>query len=208
MFKLPFKCLPASWGLKGKSYDIAEAEYHLTGYDLELRLLEINQDSFDDGQYLKAVLDLKFKYEKISTEEYRRGLVALIRDPVMRGLAELELDHRAGVITDTQFAKQTATLKGEPWVTVVGMDFSKSSALEGSFELDWNEFFVDKLKAEGYTGPKPDNIVNAWFMEVCRNVAMEEFDGTGNFTGDSEANLDAVMRWNRDAESTGRKAHH
>jgi hypothetical protein len=89
------------------------------------------------------------------------------------------------------------------------MDFSKGNSLEGSFELDWNQPFVDKLTAEGYTGPTPDNIVNQWFMEVCRNVAMEEFDGTGDFTADSEANLETVKRWNSEKESlkNGRKGY-
>jgi hypothetical protein len=87
------------------------------------------------------------------------------------------------------------------------MDFAGKGALEGSFELDWNEQFVEKLKSEGYSGPTPDNIVNQWFMEVCRNVAMEEFDGTGNFTADSEANLDAMKRWSSETLPAGRKGH-
>ena len=89
------------------------------------------------------------------------------------------------------------------------MDFGGKTALEGSFELDWNDQFVEKLKEAGYTGPTPDIIVNQWFMEVCRNIALEEFDGTGNFTPDSEANLEAVKRWSDDSRGlpAGKKGY-
>jgi hypothetical protein len=85
------------------------------------------------------------------------------------------------------------------------MDFSKGHSLEGSFELDWNDQWVEKLKADGYNGPTPDNIVNQWFMELSRNVAMEEFDGTGDFTADSAANLEAVKSWNGNTESLDKR---
>ena len=89
------------------------------------------------------------------------------------------------------------------------MDFGKSTSLEGSFELDWNDAFVEKLKSEGYVGPSADHLVNQWFMEVCRNVALEEFDGTGDFTADSEANLEAMKRWSFETEvyKDGRKGY-
>ena len=203
--KIPFKYLPAAWGLKGKSYAIAEAEYTLTGYELEMALLVINRDGMSSDEHDRALLDIQHKYHKLDDAEYKRALAGLIQDDGKRALVLLDLDHAKGMVTDLEYAKQSATLKGEPWVTVVGMDFSKGTSMEGSFELDWNQLFVDKLIAEGYNGPKPDNIVNAWFMEVCRTIAMEEFDGTGNFTGDSEANLEAVQRWNSQAIAAGQR---
>ena len=36
MNKIPFGWLPASWGLKGKSRELAEAEYYLSGYELDI----------------------------------------------------------------------------------------------------------------------------------------------------------------------------
>jgi hypothetical protein len=87
------------------------------------------------------------------------------------------------------------------------MDFGGKKSLEGSFELDWNEIFVESLKKEGYEGLTADSIVNQWFMEVCRNVALEEFDGTGNFSADSEANLETVKRWNSESIGNNRKGH-
>ncbi|PWU00474.1 MAG: hypothetical protein C5B52_08760, partial [Bacteroidetes bacterium] len=62
---------------------------------------------------------------------------------------------------------------------------------EGAFELDWNDKFIEELEKAGYTAPKPDQVINLWFMEVCRNVALETFDGLGTFTEDSESNLNS-----------------
>ena len=42
--KLKFGMMPGHWGLKGKTREIAKAEYELEGFELEERLLEIKQD--------------------------------------------------------------------------------------------------------------------------------------------------------------------
>lgn len=208
MFKLPFKWVPGSWGLRGRTREIAEAEYELSGYDLEIRLLEISSsDSQDSNSYKHKLLKIQKKYNKVTQDEYDLESINLIEDKVVQNLALIEFDFKKGKLTDTEYSKKLATLKGEPWVNIVNMDFTQKSSLEGSFELDWNQAFVDKLKDEGYTGPTPDNIVNQWFMELCRNIAMEEFDGTGDFAADSEANLETVKRWNQESFPPGRKGY-
>ena len=203
MAKLPFKLMPGSWGLTGRTREIAQAEYELSGYELELKLLEIKADEITPTENFRKIADLDLKYGHITVEQYHRKLASSIVDDKQRTLALLELDHREGKITELVYSKTMATLKDEPWVIVLNMDFNGKSALEGSFELDWNEQFVNKLKAEGYVGITDDIVVNQWFMEICRNVAMEEFDGTGDFTADSEANLEAVKRWSADSKSFG-----
>ena len=208
MPKLPFEWMPGSWGLKGKTRDIAKAEYELTGYDLELRLLELKHDEIGSDDYKRKSAELELRYNRINDETYHRILADLITDRAQRELALTEIDFRAAKISELEYSKRIATLKGEPWVTVINMDFGGKTALEGSFELDWNENFVKKLETEGYAGPTPDSIVNQWFMEVCRNVAMEEFDGTGDFTGDSAANLETMKRWNSsESLQKGRKGY-
>ena len=208
MFKLPFGSLPGHWGLKGKTREIARAEYELTGKALELRLLELERDKFSDVDYNRRIIEIEYKHGGYSEYDYKLALIELITDTVQKELARAELDYKFKKITDTEYQKSVATIKKEPWVTVINMDFGNKTALEGSFELDWNEYFVEKLKAEGYQGPTPDNIVNQWFMEVCRNVAMEEFSGTGDFEADSEANLEAFKRWNStESFKDGRKGY-
>lgn len=208
MFKkklIPFGILPSHWGTAGKTRAIMQAEYELTGYELDKRLLEITEE--DSDIFGKKLLNLNLKHGKIDKLAYDRAMAETIQNPTMKALAILELDYREAKIGELEYSKQVATLNNEPWVTVLNMEFGGAKALEGSFELDWNEQFVKKLEAEGYQGLTPDAIVNMWFMEICRNVAMEEFDGTGDFSADSEANLDAVKRWNAESLPAGRRGH-
>lgn len=208
MFKMKYGWLPAHWGLKGKTREVAKAEYELTGYELEHRLLEIKKDDLTENEYLSKQIDLSFKHGKITKAQQMRMLVDLVTDPDQKALASVELDYKEGIITDTEYQKQTATLKKEPWVTVISMDFGGKQSLEGSFELDWNDFFVANLIKDGYQGPTPDNIVNQWFMNVCKNVALEEFDGTGNFNADADANFETMKRWNSsESLDGGRKGY-
>lgn len=204
---IPFWIYPFSWGMKGKTRELAQAEYELEGYDLSLRLLEIHKDEYDIDDYNRKLYDLKLNHEQITRQEYNRLLITLIKDEKQKTLATLELDHADGKVTQIEYDKQSATIRGEPWVNVLSMNFDKNNSLEGNFELDWNDLFVENLKASGYNGPTPDNVVNQWFMEVCKNIALEEFDGTGDFTPDSEANMEAFKQWSSDQTIPGRKIH-
>ena len=205
---IPFSYFPGSWGLKGKSRDIAEAEYTLTGYELKKELLRLNEDMYTEKQSQAKAADLLLEFGKINKMEHLRMLANLIEDDHQKTLALLELDYKEGKLTDNEYQKQTATHKNLPWVTVISLGFGGKTALEGSFELDWNECFIADLRSKGYVGPSDDGIVNQWFMEVCRNVALEEFDGTGNFSADSEANLETIKRWNSsESLSDGRKGY-
>jgi hypothetical protein len=72
--------------------------------------------------------------------------------------------------------KEIATKNGEPWVTVLGMDINVDNISEGNFELDWNDIFVAKLIRAGYKGKDDIAIVDQWFQDICRNIAMEQFE--------------------------------
>lgn len=75
--------------------------------------------------------------------------------------------------------KQSATERGEPYVSIVTMDLDPNNLHQGSFELDWNEIFVARLVKAGYM-MKPDDtdaeIVDRWFQNVCRHVVMETWE--------------------------------
>jgi hypothetical protein len=206
--KLPFGMMPGHWGLAGKTREIAKAEYELTGFELKKELLRLNEDMYSEKQFKAKTFDLLYEFKKIDKAQHLRMLAGLIEDAEQQALALLELDYKEQKITQNEYEKGAATLKKEPWVIVLNLGFGGAKSLEGSFELDWNEFFVDSLRASGYAGPTDDAIVNQWFMEVCRNIAMEEFDGTGDFTSDSAANLETLKRWNStESLSNGRKGY-
>ena len=75
--------------------------------------------------------------------------------------------------------KDLATEKGEPYVTILGMEVDSENLHQGSFELDWNSIFVTRLVKAGYMMKETDtdaDIVDRWFQNVCRHVVMETFE--------------------------------
>lgn len=73
-------------------------------------------------------------------------------------------------------AKERATRKEEPYVSVLNTHVNKDNVRNGFFELDWNDHFVLKLKQEGYgfDGDPDEEIVDRWFRELCANVVVDE----------------------------------
>lgn len=70
--------------------------------------------------------------------------------------------------------KERATSKKEPYVSVLETHVNDQNPRNGFFELDWNEYFIVQLKAEGYYGETDEEIIDKWWREICRNVAAEE----------------------------------
>jgi len=140
MAKLPFWMLPASWGLRGKTKKIAEAEYYFKGYDLEVELAKINHD--DPDELKKALLDIDLNHKKVTNIEYE---------------------------------KQRATISKEPWVSMPKISWDPINRNKTFFELDYNEYFIQYLKDNGYSGTE-DEIMNQWLNDICISV-IEEISG-------------------------------
>jgi hypothetical protein len=98
-------------------------------------------------------------------------------------LALLKLDHKYGRISTEELEKQTKTALDEPFVRVVKIETDPRNPAFGGIIFDYNEAFVMQLEEHGY-GPHPDqdDTVNEWFNELCKNIALEAFDGLGDFT--------------------------
>ena len=76
-------------------------------------------------------------------------------------------------------AKELATEKGEPYVTILSMEVDPTNMQNGAFELDWNDKFVANLVRAGYQMSPKDtdsDIVDRWFTAVCRNVVLETYE--------------------------------
>jgi hypothetical protein len=76
-------------------------------------------------------------------------------------------------------AKDLATERGEPYVTILSMEIDPENMQSGSFELDWNDKFVSNLIRAGYQMDAKDtdaDIVDRWFTAVCRNIVLETFE--------------------------------
>jgi hypothetical protein len=79
--------------------------------------------------------------------------------------------------------KDAATALREPYVAVLDTHINKENVRNGFFELDWNDYFIVKLREAGYRGETDEAIVDAWFKDLCRDVASEEAipPGAGGF---------------------------
>lgn len=76
-------------------------------------------------------------------------------------------------------AKELATERGEPYVSILSVELDPDNIGSGAFELDWNDKFLAQLVRAGYQVKpnEPENeIVDRWFQDVCRNVVLETFE--------------------------------
>ena len=77
--KLPFSMMPASWGLKGKSRAIAEAEYYYEGEELEKALAAIDAETEDEKTVAEIEIDVK--NGKLSQSEADKKIAELKSEP-------------------------------------------------------------------------------------------------------------------------------
>ena len=116
-------------------------------------------------QWLKKITGIE-KLEKEKAEAQARTAEALVREQEAKKAEELA----------KASPKERATLKGEPWVSVMDTKVNKDNPRNGFFELDWNDEFIVQLKQAGYgfDGDPDEEIVDRWFRDLARNMLGEE----------------------------------
>jgi len=72
--------------------------------------------------------------------------------------------------------KEIATENGKIYFKVLSFDFDEENPTDGSFELDWNVYAVNKLREMGYPGQTDEDVVDNYFTYVCRNIALETYE--------------------------------
>ena len=72
--------------------------------------------------------------------------------------------------------KERATKAGEPYIDILTVEIDADNPSYGSFELDWNDHFVSKLRNMGYPGDTDEVVVDLWFQSVCRNILTETWE--------------------------------
>ena len=171
--KLPFGWLPGHWGLKGKTRLRAQAEYELSGIDLDMRMAEIDHDE-DPTKLELARLDIRLKHKQIDLYDHdvQYNMIRLKDDPLLpEVLLNLELKHNK--ITQTEHDRKLADLRSEPWVSMPDIKWDPADPSRSYFELDYNEHFVTMLRTHNYSGISDEQIVEKWLNDVCRSVAAE-----------------------------------
>ena len=70
--------------------------------------------------------------------------------------------------------KEEATKNKKPWVGVLDAKVNPDDIKNGFFELDWNNEFIEQLLDAGYTGETNEQIVDAWFKTIARQILEDE----------------------------------
>lgn len=179
--KIPFGLLPASWGLKGKTRQIAEAEYLYDGYELEIELARINNE--DPINLELEIINIDLKWKKIDEYESdrRRARILLSRegketDEKSLEAALMDVDLRHGKISPQEYDRKRADLLGEPYMAMPKISWDPADPSKTFFELDYNEAFVRFLEKNGYVGVE-EEIINRWLNDVCASV-LDDMSGT------------------------------
>lgn len=182
---LPFWIWPGHWGLSGSTKERAKIEYENASdpYQSELALAQMDLKGL---ALQRQLLEVERKYSKINEKDYLYSKAALVEDETEKKLNMLALDHEYGVLNETEYEKQSATIRKEPWVKVVHFGVTGSDVKQGDFELDWNEYFIKQLEDQGYLGRSEDEVIQQWFHEVCKNVALDVYNGVGDFNERTE----------------------
>lgn len=175
---IPFGFWPGAWGLRGKTREIAQAEYELGGDVLQEKLLEINHRE-DPVTMSRKKLELKLSSSGISQYDYDREVATIsTKDPDALVVALLDIDLQHEKITQVQYDRQRADACKEPWISMPKINWDPVNSNRTYFELDYNEYFIPYLRENGYTGTE-DDILNRWLNDVCQAVATENAPHTG-----------------------------
>jgi hypothetical protein len=124
----------------------------------------------------RAVFEAKHKLQGKELEIALLDLETDDKTTVDYKSALLGIRHKHKEITDSEFEKQRATLAGEPFFRVLTGEYRQTGPQEGTmvFELDWNDEFVEELRSNGWAGYSPDQIVDKWFEDACKQMFDED----------------------------------
>ena len=109
-------------------------------------------------------------------EEKERAIARRIVDEKERDIALEKINFKYGHIDQHKHDKNMATLEGKEYVRVVGMELDEETPGQGFFELDFNDNFVEYLAQNGYEGVEPDQIVDNWFSDLCKNIVLNDLE--------------------------------
>ena len=73
-------------------------------------------------------------------------------------------------------AKNLATKRGEPYISIKEIDVDDEAITQGAFEMDWNDLFIQKLRKHGYNADTEEAMVELWFYDVCRHILLSTFE--------------------------------
>ena len=162
--KLPFSMMPASWGLKGKTRAIAEAEYYYEGEELEEVLAQLDVESDDDKELAK--LEVQLKNGKIGKYEYDKKIADIKKSPYVNvlhldvnpenakaGYMELDWnDHFVKFLHDNGYTGESDEAVVNKWFNDVCRTVLVQELADQDYGLEEQTGVTDVIRTNGNTG--------------------------------------------------------
>jgi len=125
---------------------------------------------------MKNLIKRLFGIDKIEAQKDQALAEAAVAEKLAKQKLEEVVEAEKAVELAKMGPKERATLRGEPWVSVLDTHVNKDNIRNGFFELDWNPEFIVQLKQAGYgfDGDPEEQIVDRWFRDLARNMLAEE----------------------------------
>ncbi len=164
-----------------KLNDINLKYKNIDAYEHATKLNEIENEDLHERTFKQ--IDLDVHYNKLSRYdadvkklELKYAHTQDAEKNIERELELLDIEYHNNVITKTAYEKKKSIIKNEPWVAFIDSGYDPQEGIDGfRFELDWNSQWVELLKLHGFVGKTESEVVEDWFIEVCRsNAQMNE----------------------------------
>lgn len=158
--------------------EVDRAHKVIDDYEADRRIVMLDYPTKGQEQSL-ALLENEHKHERMSNYDYDKAVVDVLHpDPsAERACALLEIERTYGVVTEHVYKKARATALEEPWVGVINDGFDPKEGVSGLyFELDWNKYWIEYLRLNGYAGATDEEIVDDWFADVCKSQALNAME--------------------------------
>lgn len=167
-------------------------------YEYNINIANLDRDAYkiSPEEYTKRVLDIKLQFFQISEMDYKYSVLNLEypNDTIEKQEKKLSIDLELGVIQKDDFDKEMASLHHEPWVTVKYIRTTPGTfGNKFEIEIDYNDFFIEELRTNGWPGKTEDEMVSIWFNETCRQIGdqPEELNSSRNKTGTKKVTDDS-----------------
>jgi hypothetical protein len=193
---IPFEWLPASWGLKGRPFDEAKANYELEGEDLERRLIDINFTGIENKhEHMK----LAKRMGRIDDYAYEIAEATLLNDDV--------LDPKDKVRIDFSFKKIDGYERDLKLAEIAYPDFDSLDRQLAILQADHEHGKIETLeyektaataKGEPWVGIvdngfDSDQGVNGLYFELDWNEKWVEFLKKNGYHGTTDEQI--VEQW-------------
>jgi len=155
----------------------------ITYEEYKSRLYDIDRDLWFQAltPTEKRLHDVNITYNQgmISKDEYLQRLKELditkwleLVDEITRTKHELHEKLNTGKISKSEFTKEIKTLNKEPYIHILNIDYNVKDGIH-AIEFDWNDYFIQELKDNGYNGKTDEELIDQWFVALSTLVASE-----------------------------------